>query len=296
MKNKIKKTNADKLFMAIIFILITTLSILIILPLIWVLLTSFNDFYSYLINPLSFPKNFQFSNYVKAFNGLSVDIWDNDAGKIINYNIYNMFGYSVIIAGISAFLGVLSPALLGYATAKYEFPGNNLLISINIFVMTLPIYGALPSKLLLFKTLGLYDNLIPFLLVGHTGFGMSFLIFRSAFKAMPREYKEVASIDGAGHFTIMMIYVRLLMPLFIAYLMLGFVGNWNDYMTNVIWLPSYPNLAYGIYVFQNNATIYGFTVPEILAGFIIVAIPAVILWTVAQKFVGDRIVAGSFKG
>ena len=125
---------------------------------------------------------------------------------------------------------------------------------------------------------------------------MSFLIFRSAFKAMPREYKEVASIDGAGHFTIMMIYVRLLMPLFIAYLMLGFVGNWNDYMTNVIWLPSYPNLAYGIYVFQNNATIYGFTVPEILAGFIIVAIPAVILWTVAQKFVGDRIVAGSFKG
>ena len=163
MKNKIKKTNADKLFMAIIFILITTLSILIILPLIWVLLTSFNDFYSYLINPLSFPKNFQFSNYVKAFNGLSVDIWDNDAGKIINYNIYNMFGYSVIIAGISAFLGVLSPVLLGYATAKYEFPGNNLLISINIFVMTLPIYGALPSKLLLFKTLGLYDNLIPFL-------------------------------------------------------------------------------------------------------------------------------------
>jgi ABC-type maltose transport system permease subunit len=78
--------------------------------------------------------------------------------------------------------------------------------------------------------------------------------------------------------------------------MLGFVGAWNDYMTNVIWLPSYPNLAYGIYVFENYATIQGFTVPETLAGFVIVAIPSVLLWTISQRFVGDRIVAGSLKG
>ena len=296
MKNKINKTRADKLFMAIVFILITILSILIILPLIWVLLTSFNDFYSYLINPLSFPKNLQFSNYVKAFNGLSVEIWDNDAGKIINYNVYNMFGYSVIIAGISAFLGVLSPALLGYATAKYEFPGNNLLISVNIFVMTLPIYGSLPSKLLLYKTLGLYNNIIPFLLVGHSGFGMSFLIFRSAFKAMPREYKEVASIDGAGHFTVMFrIYLPMIMPLMLGLFMLGFIGSWNDYSTILTYLPSTPNLAYGVFTFDQFAVAKRHTTPQILAAFMLLAIPTVILWSITQRFVMSSMVVGGLK-
>ena len=296
MKSTIKKSLPDKIFMGTVFTLLLIFSLLIILPLGWVIYASLNDFYSYLLNPLSFPKNPQFVNYARAFNGLSISVWDNESAQIIEYDIFSMFGYSVIIASVNSFLGVVSPALLGYATAKYEFKGRDLLISINLLVMTLPIYGNLPSQLVVYKSLGLYDNLIPYLLVGHTGFGMSFLIFRGAFKSMPNEYREAASIDGAGQLTVMMIYVRLLMPLFVAYLMLGFIGAWNNYSVNVIWLPSYPNLAYGIYVFQTYATIQGFTTPEILAGFIIVAIPAILLWSIAQRFVGDRIVAGSLKG
>jgi ABC-type glycerol-3-phosphate transport system permease component len=149
---------------------------------------------------------------------------------------------------------------------------------------------------LIFKALNLYDNLLPYLIVGHTGMGMSFMIYRGSFKSMPNEFKEAASLDGAGHFTIMMIYFRLLMPLFVAYFMLGFIATWNNYMNCVIWLPSYPNLAYGIYVFREFGTIQGFTTPEMLAGFVIVAIPSVLLWTISQRFVGDRMVAGSLKG
>ncbi len=296
MRKNSKSVIIDRIFNGGIFACFAILSVLILLPLFWVIYTSLNDLYSYMMNPLSFPEELQFVNYVRAFNGLSISVWDNEAARIIEYDIYGMFGYSVIISGVTAFLTVLASALLGYTTAKYKFRGNNLLVSINLLTMTLPIYGALSSQLMIFKALNLYDNLLPYLLVGHTGFGMQFLIYRGAFKGLPNEYKEAASLDGAGHFTVMTIYFRLLMPLFVAYLMLGFVGNWNDYMKCVVWLPSYPNLAYGIYVFREFGTIQGFTTPEMLAGFVIVAIPSVLLWTISQRFVGDRIVAGSLKG
>lgn len=296
MKKITKSLIIDAIFNGTIFTLFAILSVLIILPLFWVIYTSLNDLYGYMMNPLAFPKEFQFINYATAFKGLSIEVWDNEAARIIKYDIYGMFGYSVIISGVTALLTVLASALLGYTTAKYKFKGNDLLVAVNLLTMTLPIYGALSSQLQIYKALNLYDNLWPFLLVGHTGFGMQFLIYRGAFKGLPNEYKEAASLDGAGHFTIMTIYFRLLMPLFVAYLMLGFVSNWNDYMKCVVWLPSYPNLAYGIYVFREFGTIQGFTTPEMLAGFVIVAIPSVLLWTISQRFVGDRIVAGSLKG
>ena len=296
MKNNSKSVIIDRIFKGFIFASFAFLSLLILIPLFWVVYTSLNDLYTYLINPLAFPKELQFQNYVRAFNGLSISVWDNENAVIIEYNIYSMFGNSVIIASVSSLFGVIAPALLGYTTAKYKFKGNDLLFSINLLVMTLPIYGSLSSQLLIFKALNLYDNLLPYLIVGHTGMGMSFMIYRGSFKSMPNEYKEAASLDGAGHFTIMLIYFRLLMPLFVAYFMLGFIGAWNNYMNCVIWLPSYPNLAYGIYVFREFGTIQGFTTPEMLAGFVIVAIPSVLLWTISQRFVGDRMVAGSLKG
>lgn len=296
MKKNSKSVIIDKSFNGIIFAIFAMLSVLILLPLFWVIYTSLNDLYNYMMNPLALPKELQFENYVRAFNGLYISVWDNENARIIEYTIYNMFGFSVIISTVASLMGVLASALLAYATAKYKFKGSELLVAVNLFVMTLPIYGALPSQLVIFKALNLYDNLIPYLLVGHTGMGMQFLIFRGSFRGMPNEYKEAASLDGAGHFTIMTIYFRLLMPLFVAYFMLGFVGNWNNYMNCVIWLPSYPNLSYGIYVFREFGTIQGFTTPEMLAGFVIVAIPSVLLWTISQRFVGDRIVAGSLKG
>ena len=293
MKKNSKSVIIDKTFNGIILAVFAILSVLILLPLFWVIYTSLNDLYNYMMNPLALPQELQFENYIRAFNGLYISVWDNENARVIEYTIYNMFGFSVIISTVASLMGVLASALLAYATAKYKFKGSELLVGVNLFVMTLPIYGALPSQLVIFKALNLYDNLLPYLLVGHTGMGMQFLIFRGSFRGMPNEYKEAASLDGAGHFTI---YFRLLLPLFVAYFMLGFVGNWNNYMNCVIWLPSYPNLSYGIYVFREFGTIQGFTTPEMLAGFVIVAIPSVLLWTISQRFVGDRIVAGSLKG
>jgi ABC-type glycerol-3-phosphate transport system permease component len=162
--------------------------------------------------------------------------------------------------------------------------------------MILPIYGSLPASLQLYKSLGLYDNL-GFLFVGTTGVGMGIILYGNAFGAMPTAYKEAAVIDGAGHFTIMWkIYMPLIFPLAAANYIMNFMGFWNDYSLNVIWMPSYPNLAYGVFIYQSNASLLGASVPELLAGMVALAIPSVILWICSQKLISTKLAMGGIKG
>ena len=91
------------------------------------------------------------------------------------------------------------------------------------------------------------------------------------------------------------IIVPMVLPTAVAQYLLGFIGAWNDYMTVVTWLPSYPNLAFGMFMFQTEAARYGAGMPHILAGFVIVAIPTSILWVAGQKLITSKIMIGGLK-
>lgn len=275
--------------------------ILLLIPLIWALLESFNDYYSYILNPFSLPtpESFQelFANYAVAFKNLNITVNSVGRGKV-TYNIFNMSIYSFIIAFGITFMQVLVSSLNGYAISKYKhWRVSRIMANVNIFLMVFTTVGSLPASLQLHKALGLYNNLIPFLLMGHYGAGMNMIMFAGAFNALPNDYREAAMIDGAGHYTVMFkIYYPMVIPLVASVFLLGFIGNWNDYMIVVTFLPSYPNLAYGIYMFQLLATSRGNSVPEILAGFILVAIPTSILWICTQKLITSKLTVGGLKG
>lgn len=88
----------------------------------------------------------------------------------------------------------------------------------------------------------------------------------------------------------------MMMPTLFALFVLGFVGGWNDYMTIITYLPSYPNLAYGIYMFNSLSTVNQHSDPVVMAGFVLVAIPTVTIWCISQKFVSNKVVVGGLKG
>lgn len=294
---KIKKSKSDKVFLGIIFFFAVVLSTLLVVPLGWTIMASLKDVYGYIRSPLALPNKLFFQNYADAFKNLNVEVYSKGQQATVKYSFFNMFGFSFIIATVHSFMSVFACSLTAYAVAKYKFPGRNFLYSVAIVVMIVPIVGALPSQLTMYKKLGIYDNLIPFLLVGHTGLGFNFLLLCGAFGKLPAEYKEAAFIDGAGHYSIMFrIYYPMLFPLLAALFMLDFVGVWNNYMINVLWLPSYPNLAYGAYTFSWKSVSLGYSVPQVLAGYVILAVPTVLLWSLTQRFTTKHMVVGGLKG
>ncbi len=268
---------------------------LLILP-IWMILSSFRDIYSYNLNPFAWPEQWgYFDNYRVAYENLKVRLTDGTT-----YNFFQLALFSLIWSVMNPLITNFFTLLMAYVICKYKFPGRKFLYNFGIVLMIIPIIGSLPSAMMVKKALGIYDNMFLMLLTSPVGCfsGFGFLLFYGAFKSMPWDYAEAVFVDGGGHWqAFLRCYFPMVLPIFMVQIVLGFIGSWNDYSTFMLWLPSTPNLAYGLYLFQENATgVANSNVVEILAGFSIVIIPTVILYFASHRLINSNFMIGGIKG
>ena len=288
---------ASKVVFIVLGVVMAVFSVSLVVPIVWTMISSFKDTYDYTLRPFALPDIWYFENYAHAWNALTVEVWNASTKKLVEYTYGKMFLYSIFITAVSSFMAVFLPTITAYIVNKYDFPGRNFLYKLAVVTMIIPIVGSLSSSLAVRRALGIYDNLIPYLLTSGSGFGFNFILMYGVFKSMSWTYAEAAFIDGAGHHTVMYrIFMPMVTPTMIALFVLAFVGGWNDYMTIITYLPSYPNLAYGMYMFNMLSTVKQHTDPEVMAAFVLVAIPTVIIWCASQKFIVGRVMIGGLKG
>ena len=262
---------------------------------IWMLLTAFKDPIEYTLDPFAFPTSFKFDNFVNVFSHLQIEI-----DYKTSYNMLQMAGFSFIYAVGITVVDLFLTAISAYVIAKYRFPGRNALYTIGIIVMIVPIVGSLPSAMQINKALGVYDNMLLRILLCHgcAFSGFNFLLLHGNFKEMPWDYAEAVFIDGGNHYTAFFkMYLPMILPTLTVLFVLGFLGAWNDYETFMVWLPSTPNLAYGMYLFQGKAkALYKSNIAEVMAGFTMVVIPTVALYFASQKTIMSKYTVGGLKG
>ena len=208
--------------------------------------------------------------------------------------------FSIVFSVSSCFFSVSLTTMMAYIIAKYRFPGRNAIYTIGIIVMIVPIIGAGPSAMLIKRLLGIYDNMPLLILTGPSCVfsGLNFLLLYGNFKQLPWDYAEAVFVDGGGHYSAFFrMYLPMALPTMAVIFILAFLGSWNDYNTFLVWLPSTPNLAYGLYIFQNKAhALYKASMPEIMAGFTVVIIPTTILYLASQKLILSKFTVGGLKG
>lgn len=267
---------------------------LLVLP-IWMLITSVKDPIEYASNTFGLPDSFNFDNYVSVFNKLKISIDD-----FTTYNMFHMLGFSLLYSLGSSFVNVFCTTCMAYILSKYKFFGRDFIYNLGIIIMIVPIIGALPSAMLVKKQLGVYDNMLMHIITSPaTCFsGMNFLLLYGAFKSLPWDYAEAVFIDGGNDYTAFFkMYLPMVLPTDMVIFVLSFLGSWNDYQTFMIWLPSTPNLAYGLYMFQGiSRKLYKASTVEIMAGFSLVIIPTVILYISSQKLILSKFTVGGLKG
>lgn len=290
-----RKTVLSNIIMVCSAVILLLFCVSLLVPFFWMVFTSFKNPVDYVLNVFGLPEQFEFENYASVFKLLKIRVVIE--GGLVEYNILNMLFYSLIIAVVSGFMNVFVPTITAYIVSKYNFGFKNVIYNTAIIVMIIPIVGNLPSQLRVMQALGIYNNLIPYLVFSAGPFGFNFILMYGAFKSISWTYAEAAFIDGAGHFTVMWkIMFPMIMPTFSTLFILGFIGHWNDYMIPITFLPSYPNLAYGMYNFQLEAARLGAAMPEILAGFVIVSIPTCVMYFTLQKFGLKNVRMGGLKG
>lgn len=209
-------------------------------------------------------------------------------------NAITMLFNSLWLALCRPAINLVTATMASYVMSKYKFPGRGLIWGIMLTTMVLPIYGSGSAGLILYKNLGFYDS-PTILLASVTGLGGSIMII-SAFDGVSKSYMEAAFVEGAGHFRVFwQIMVPQISGLISALFIMSFVGNWNDYMTSVTYLPSYLTLSTGLYLFQefNARTL---NVPLLFAGALLCMIPTTALYVIFQDKFMNLSFGGGIKG
>lgn len=289
----------DKGFQIVFWVMLGILCASLLVPVVWMIMNSFKGNIEYYLKPsFALPESLNFDNYSFFLKNLKYPVKRPEG--TYEYTLPWMFLYSLIWAVVPATFGVLVTTMCAYVISRYKFPGRNFLYSLGIIIMVLPIVGSSGSAMLVRRQLGIYDNMLLMILTGPSvAFsGMNFLIMYAAFKSIPWEYAEAVFIDGGGHLRVFLtIMFPMVLPSAGVLIVLGVIGGWNDYETFLIWLPSYANVARGIYNFQYMARLdLGATMPQILAGFVVVSLPVIFLYICFQKVITANFMVGGLKG
>ena len=293
MKRIKRKTNHTKIepFFVIILIVLIAYVISLLVPLIWTFLTSFKGRGDYVLNKMGFPKTFQFKNYVVAIENFYID-YDN--GPVA---IDGMLANSLIYALGCSFALTAGNCLVAYCCAMFSrFKISSVYTTIVIVAMALPIIGSEPSSLQMLMALGFYDNLFCIILCQIRFLGLYYLVFLSAFKGIPKDYAEAAYIDGAGNFTV---FFKLMLPFvsktFLTVMLIHFIVYWNDYQTPLLYMPTHPTLAYGLYRYSHSYKAAISSTPMKMAGCMILFLPILVIFCIFQRQLIGNVMMGGVK-
>ncbi len=264
-------------------------SALFMFPFVWTLLSSLKKGSElFLFPPTWFPAVPQPQNYPKVFEIVPWATW--------TWN-------SVLVASVSTFGAVLTAAVVGYSFARFRYPGRNILFMITLSTMMLPVEVTLIPLYLMFAEIGWMDSYKPLIVPSFFG-GSAFLIFlmRQFFMSIPIDLDEAARIDGASY---LRIFWQILMPLSVPVsataAVLTFMGQWNAFLHPFIFLntKSKYTLAVGIRYFQSVAGFADDVEPKfhlLMAGSVMMTVPVIVLFFVAQRYLVQGIVMSGIKG
>lgn len=295
--SKLKRTfNSTSPLYIVLFILLLIYAIFIIYLLLWGILTSVKTPDDFRINVVGFPKGkWAFSNFSYVISKFYVDVV-LDGGIPAKRYIEDMILNTILYSVGGAFISTIVPCIVAYAVSKFNYKFNAIIKGIVIVTMILPIVGSAPAEIDLLRKLHLYDSIVGNWIQKFHFLGMYFLVFLSAFKTIPKEYYEAAEIDGANEFKIM---TRIVFPLvktvFTTIMLIKFVEYWNDYQTPLLYLPTHPTLAYGVYSLSVTNINGMNNVPMRMAGCVILLVPILIIFISFRKKIMGNISLGGIK-
>lgn len=265
----------------ILYIVLILLALIIVLPLVWMLLTSFKTDSDAVRNPYSIPNPFSLDGYQKLLNGQQpIFLW-----------LWNSFA----AASVQTILVLVTASMGAYALARLNFPGKRVVFSMIISTLLVPPVVFLIPNYLIVQNLGWLDSILAITVPGAAGaFGIFFL--RQFFVGLPVEIEEAARIDGASDLRIFLqIVLPLARPALATLAVLTFLNNWNDFLWPVYVLLSPDNMTLqpGLSMLQGAyRTHFGI----VMAGAVVASVPVLVLFGIAQRQIVESVAGTGVKG
>lgn len=292
MKNKKLISPAKILLFS--FLIIYSISIIFLLA--WAVFTSLKTNREFLIdqNFFGLPKEFAFENYKAVFDNFYVRV--HRGGELIYIRMLEQLYYTVIYAGLGCFASAVAPLLVAYACTRFNYKTNVVLTTTVLLSMIIPIVGAQTSMVSVLHELNLFDTLYGAVIMKFNFANIYFLIYIGVLGSISKSFSEAAVIDGANE---MQIALKVIFPLvknvFLTVMLIFFIEYWNDYNMPLLYMPSHPTLAYGVWFLANNTTGDLNVTPRKMAGCMMIVVPITILFIIFKDKLMDNLSMGGVK-
>ena len=226
----------------------------------------------------------------------SGEFMNNITGLADSAPIWSALGNSLLISTIFTIATLYLCAIAGYAFAKYEFKGKNIMFVIVLVTMMLPHQVTLIPLFKMIIGFGWQDQpqavILPALA---NAFGVFFM--RQNMMSIPTEMIEAARIDGASELSIFhKIILPTSLPPLAALGILSFIQQWGNYLWPLIILQDRESTTLPVLLSQlvapGQVVYYG----QVLAGTVVSIVPVLILFLFLQKYFISGIYGGSVKG
>lgn len=268
-----------------------------IFPLLWGVSTSLKTPAGFRKDILWLPQGhiwqWQWSNYGAVFQELYIT---TSTGKDVFFP--QLMLNTTVIAFVNAFIPGWVNIITAYLTVRFkQFKLSKIFINISLIMMLLPIGASLGVSIKFRQALGMYDNLLTNLIPSLSWGGTNFFIYRSLFKGVGETYCEAAEIDGAKEGTIMVrIMIPFVIPMYMAFSIMGFVGAWGDYQYTLVWMPSMPTVGYALFNFTSSTTSTASHITTQMAACIFTMLPVLIVYSIFSDFFMKNLNVGGIKG
>jgi N-acetylglucosamine transport system permease protein len=278
-----ERTRGDLAVEASSHALLSLWSLVVIVPFLWVVLSSFKTTREILASPFSLPAHWSFDNYVHAWT---------DAG------IRDFFLNTVIVVGSALVLVMLLGAMCSYVLARFKFFGARFIYYMMLAGLTFPIFLAIVPLFFILRNAGLL-NTLPGLIMVYVAFALPFTVFflYAFFKSLPEDVYEAALMDGAGDWrTFFQIMLPMARPGMATVAIFNFLGLWNQFLLPVALNTDMRRyvLTQGMAEFASQAG-YAVDFGALFAAVVITVVPVLIVYLIFQRQLQGSVSQGTFR-
>ncbi|GMQ59330.1 carbohydrate ABC transporter permease [Vallitalea sediminicola] len=266
----------------LIYIFLSLFAITTIYPMIWVVQNAFKTSNDIMNSSFTMPTSL---------------LWDNFKTAIVRMNIFKGYANSLIISGSVVIFAVFLGSLASFVLARFEFKGRKLIKTLVVGSLLIPIFATiLPvfRMLLGWRLIDTYRGVILPQIANNLPF--TIMLLTSFMETIPKELEEAAIVEGSSAWQV---FSRIIMPItkpaIATTATFAFLWSYNDLFTSLIIIRSKSKFPINRLLTEISSQ-YGTDYGLLCAVIVLIIIPVLTVYIIAQNQIVEGMTAGAVKG
>jgi multiple sugar transport system permease protein len=234
------------------------------------------------LSPELWPKTFEWGNFAEVFHKSPLLRWT------VNTMIY---------AGLATIGVVVSSIPVAYALSRLRWKGRDAVFLVVLVALMLPPQVSVVPLYVMWAKLDLVGTLWPLIIPVWLGDAFAIFLLRQFFLTIPQEYIDAARVDGCGELRILVtVVLRLAKPAIAAVALFSILYTWNDFFLPLLYLSDNPDSWVASIGLSQFRSLHQVQWNLVMAATLLVMLPVIVLFFLAQKAFVQGVTLTGVKG